>query len=421
MQPLITTDQWPYLPTLFRLGLALIAGVFVGLERERRKKAGLRTFAFASLIGCLGGLLGDAYALLGLGFLCLIAFLLNWRQLRRNQSLEMTTSAALLVTGFAGILFGKGHTFTPVAVTVITTALLAWKQPLSGFVLGLQEKELSSAILLAILSFVIYPVLPDHAIDPWGMVEPRSTWATVILIAALGFVNYILWKIYGKSGVEITAFLGGLVNSTVAVAELAARVRETGARLVHTAYRGVMLATAAMALRNAVLLGLLSVDVLKAAMLPIGLLLFSSGVLAWVPLKQNAPDGGEMGAIHLESPFSLKSALKFGVYFLILQIAGSLAQKFLGVYGFYAVSVAGGLFSSASAVASAAALNVHGAMPPAVAATGAVLASITSALVNLPLIARVAGQKSLTAALLKAILIVSILGIAGAVIQSLHH
>ncbi len=47
---------WPYLPTLVRLVLALALGLFVGLERERRgKEAGVRTFAFASLLGCLGG------------------------------------------------------------------------------------------------------------------------------------------------------------------------------------------------------------------------------------------------------------------------------------------------------------------------------------------------------------------------------
>jgi len=53
----------------------------------------------------------------------------------------------------------SGHTFTPVAVTIITAALLAWKQPLSGFAVGLSDLELRSAILLAILSFI----LPDSA------------------------------------------------------------------------------------------------------------------------------------------------------------------------------------------------------------------------------------------------------------------
>lgn len=56
-----------------------------------------------------------------------------------------------------GVFSGQGHTFTPVAVTIITAALLAWKQPLSGFAVGLSDLELRSAILLAILSFIIYP------------------------------------------------------------------------------------------------------------------------------------------------------------------------------------------------------------------------------------------------------------------------
>ena len=42
--------QWPYLLTLMRLGLAVGAGVFVGLEREHRGKTGARKFAFAALL-----------------------------------------------------------------------------------------------------------------------------------------------------------------------------------------------------------------------------------------------------------------------------------------------------------------------------------------------------------------------------------
>ena len=76
----------------------------------------------------------------------------------------------------------------------------------------------------------------------------------MILIAAIGFVNYILLTLYGGRGVELAGFLGGLVNSTVTVTELAARARETGGRLADVIYRGVLLSTAAMAVRNAVLL-----------------------------------------------------------------------------------------------------------------------------------------------------------------------
>ncbi len=42
--------------------------------------------------------------------------------------------------------------------------VLCW----AGFSLGLTETELRSAILLAILAFIVYPVLPEAPLDPWG-------------------------------------------------------------------------------------------------------------------------------------------------------------------------------------------------------------------------------------------------------------
>ncbi len=411
--------HWPYLQTLLRLGLAVGTGVFVGLEREHRGKAGARTFAFAGLLGCLGGLAGTPFALLALVLIGGLVGFMNWRQMALHQSLALTTSIALLIVAYAGVLCGEGHQFTPVAATVLTAALLAWKQPLTGFATGLTQAELRSAILLALLSCVVYPALPDYPLDPWGLVEPRSTWATVVLIAALGFVNYILWKIYGSRGTAITAFLGGLVNSTAAVAELASRVRQTDGAFANTAYRGVLLATGAMLLRNAVVLAFLSVAVLRGCALALGLMLVVCAALTWRRPRAPAGPAADVPALQLESPFSLSSALKFGGVFLGLEVAGTLGQRTLGTVGFYAVSVAGGLFSSASAVASAGQLAAHGALPVATAANGAVLAALTSALVNLPLIARVAGQPSLTASLRNALLQIVVIGLVGAALQSL--
>ena len=165
---------WPYLPTLMRLGLALVLGIFIGLERERRgKEAGVRTFGLSALLGCLGSLLGQGYAFMTLGLLGVLIVFINWQRMRTNETAELTTSIALLIAGFSGVLCGLGHTFTPVSVAIITAALLAWKEPLKGFSLGLKEEELRSAILLAILTFVIYPVLPYTPLDPWGPTEPR--------------------------------------------------------------------------------------------------------------------------------------------------------------------------------------------------------------------------------------------------------
>jgi uncharacterized membrane protein (DUF4010 family) len=426
--------SWPYLPTLARLSLALAIGLFIGIERERRhKEAGLRTFAFASVIGAVGGLLGESYALLALGLIAVLVVFLNIETIRTDEGAEITTSAALFVTAFIGILAGQGHTFTPTALGVATAALLAWKEPLAGFSRTLTESELRSAILLAILAFVAYPILPLGSIDPWGLVQPRPAWITVLLIAGLGFTNYVLLKLYGARGIELTGFLGGLVNSTVTVAELMQRARALGS-FGEAIYRGVIFATAAMLVRNAVILGLLAPAVLLNSIVPLVLMVIGAACALGLRAKRihedsqtetpaSPPDSADavdptlLSA--LQSPFSLTAALQFGGIFLALEIAGTLGQRLLGQLGFYAVSVIGGAVSSASAVASAANLATAATLTPQTAATGAVIASAMSALVNLPLVARLADDRALTHRIAWALGAIVILGAAGAAFQTL--
>jgi uncharacterized membrane protein (DUF4010 family) len=405
--------EWPYLQALQRLALALALGLFVGLERQRHgKEAGLRTFAFATLLGCLGGLLGVEFSLLSLALIGVLVVLLNIHAIVSGHPVELTTSAAMLVMGFVGVLCGHGHTFVPAAVGVLSAALLAWKQPLAGFSLGLTQAELRSAILLAILAFVIYPALPEGSIDPWGLLEVRTAWVTVILIAGIGFGNYVLLKVYARGAVELTGFLGGLVNSTVTVTALAARVREQHG-LVAAAYRGILLATAAMLIRNAVLLAILAPQAALSAVPALVCMLATSVCLLLAgrgPPSDYVPGAAGLG---LQSPFSLASALKFGVLFLALRVAGILAQRWFGYLGFYGVSVAGGLVSSASAVASAGSLAQQGVVSNTVAGTGAILASLMSTLVDLPLVARIAREHALTRRLGWALVLVAVMGLLG--------
>lgn len=415
------TAQWPHVLILSRLTLALALGLFVGLERQRRgKEAGVRAFAFTSLMGCLGGLLGDAYALTSLGLLGIPLFFLNWQRLRAHQTIELTTSVALLLTGFIGILCGKGHELTPVVVAIAAASLLTWKERITDFAVGLTDVELRSAILLAILTFIIYPLLPAEAVDPWGLIDARGSWTTIILIAGIGFVNYICWKLYGKRGIVFTGFLGGLVNSTVTATELANRVRESGPALMDVAYRGILLATAAMLIRNCVLLGLLAPPVLLAAAVPIVAMLITTGLFCLRRLHtENVADSPLDAELNLQSPFTLVAVFKYGLIFLALGVAGGLAQRFLGSAGFYAVSAGGGLVSSSSAVASAASLASHQKVAVMVAGNGAVLASVTSVLSSLPLIMRIARQPRLSRELGWAIICILLMGVVGVVLQTL--
>ena len=382
--------DWPYAQSLMRLALGLVLGLLIGLERERRgKEAGVRTFGFIGLMGAIGGALGAAYGLAALALTGLLALLLNVSSLKANQGTELTTSAAMMVTALAGILCGQGHTLPPAAVMVIATALLAWKERLTDFSMGVSESEIRSALLLAILAIVIYPALPTGTVGPGNLIEPRYAWVTVILIAGIGFFNYVLWKMYGTRGTELSGFFGGLINSNFTVIELVERVREVGAAYVGTAYRGIVLAVGAMIVRNAALLLILAPLALARAFSAFVLMLGVGGLLVALSQRRGRQsDAGAPAEIHLDMPFSLPQALKYGVIFMLLHALGALTQREFGDAGFYFVSIAGGLLSSASAVAAAAALAAQGSIAPATAGVGAVLASFTSVVFSLSFVLR---------------------------------
>jgi uncharacterized membrane protein (DUF4010 family) len=254
-------------------------------------------------------------------------------------------------------------------------------------------------------------------VDAWGLIVPRDAWLTVLLIAGIGFANYILWKLFGTRGIEFAGFLGGLVNSTVTVTELSSRVAVVGAGLIGIAYRGILFSTAAMALRNALVLGLLEPRALLIAGASLGSMLVLSGALGLLAPRVVASPS-ETPPLDLKSPFSLLSALKFGLVFLCLQVLGTVAQGLLGHFGFYAVSFLGGLVSSASAVAAGAALAVGGKISPADGGIGAVLASLASAGVNIVLVARLSKTPQLTRRVTFATAAVMLIGLSGAILTA---
>ena len=285
--------------------------------------------------------------------------------------------------------------------------------------MGMQESEVRSALLLAILAIVIYPALPEGAVGPWKLIEPRAAWVTVILIAGIGFFNYVLWKLYGTRGTELSGFFGGLVNSNFTVIELSNRVREMGPIFAGTAYRGVLLATAAMIARNGTLLALLAPAALLGAAMPLALMLAASALLVTWSLHLRRRQGAEAAPdLHMAMPFSLPQALKYGAIFLALHILGALTQRQFGDAGFYVVSVVGGLLSSASAVAAAATLAEQGGITPTTAGVGAILASFTSMAFSLSFVLRM-GDAALIRRLFLAIGAIAACGVLGLLIGHL--
>lgn len=388
-------QSFPQSDIVLKLVLAFGVGLLVGLEREfAAKDVGLRTFSLISVFGLLTNLIGLPVAAVGLLATLVLTMFMNTRAILANRSLEITTSAALMVTFCIGGMVANGHVFSPVATAILMTLLLSWKTELSAFAHGLKLYEIRSAVLLGLLTFVIYPLLPNHTIDPWDLFNPKEVWITILILASLSFVNYVLMKVYSTKGLYYSALLGGAVNSSATVAEISVAVK-TSTGVLPSALPILLLTTIAMFIRNLVLLGGLEPEAIPIALVPLLGMSSAAAFIIWRAQRMGVQGVTPSLPLQVSSPVSFLRVAKFALVFIALQIGGTLAQRFLGAAGVLTVSVIGGFVSSASTTASAANLAAHGKITATVAGLAAVLASVASALVNLPLVRQITRDATL--------------------------
>lgn len=179
-------------PIALKMAVAICIGMLIGMERKwSHKEAGIRTFSIICLPGMLSAVIGNNMILGSMIGVFLLIIATNTRSLMTSKTLEITTSAALIVNYILGVLVGLGHVFTLVAGAILMTMLLALKSELNRFAGGLQLSETRSAILLGLIGFVIYPIMPDRYVDRRELFNPSDAWVSIIAIAGIGFVNYV--------------------------------------------------------------------------------------------------------------------------------------------------------------------------------------------------------------------------------------
>ena len=283
--------------------------------------------------------------------------------------------------------------FAPIAAAIVITGLLSLKQQFRRMTGGVNPKEIQSAVLLGLIAFVIYPALPARFIDKWHLFNPRQAWITVVVVASIGFVNYVLLRIYSQRGLLYAAILGGLVNSTATAAELAQWVVQPGNDPIRLASVVTLLTTIAMCVHNLAILAIFSVPSALQAGPSLAVMILLGAFFIWRARRQAEEEPVEL---ELDSPLSLSKVLRFGAVFVAIQVAGTLAERHLGDAGFLLVSIIGGLVSSASSAAAAAHLAASGQLSPELAGVGIVLASMASAMSSLPLVQRVVKRREVT-------------------------
>ncbi len=369
--------------------IAIALGALIGLEREYaqyKKKghdyAGIRTFPLIALFGALCAYFADLYSVWMLfagifltGILIIIAYFTINKQIKHYVG--ATTEIAGFLTFLIGALSYYGELVLAAVLAVVITVILYARSFLHNFTKKIKPEELRDTLKFAVVAFVILPFLPNQSYGPHGIFNPFVIWLMVVFISGISFVGYILMKWLGERGLTISALLGGLVSSTAVTTSFA--TRSVKQKTVFKALAlGVILANSIMFARILVVTFVINQAVFWQVLFPIFFLLIVSLIGSFFVWKKSAKIKGK---IDLGSPFTLKPALKFGIFFAVILALVKLAEVYLSTKGVYVVSLISG-FADVDAITVSLSQLAKSSLPLLTARNGILIAALTNVAVK---------------------------------------
>jgi uncharacterized membrane protein (DUF4010 family) len=329
-------------PEAVRILLVLFLSFLIGLEREEHKAAGtgyafggVRTFPLIGLIGySLAAISSTQMLPVTVGFLVVACFLLlsYWHKLTQTTVAGVTTEMSGLTTFLVGALVCYGHLWIATSLGVASLLLLDLKTALENLAARVPSAEILTFAKFLVLSGVILPVLPNQEFGSFH-INPFKTWLVVVAISAISYASYVLQKLTaGQGGIVLAALLGGAYSSTVTTVVLARRGKTE--HRTHLFSGCILMASAMMYLRLAILLALFNRQLMAVLLVPFLVLAVLAAAAGW--LWSRRTDKGAEAIQQQEqprNPLDLGTALLFALLFLVMLVATQLAVTYLGRAG----------------------------------------------------------------------------------------
>ena len=392
---------------LQHLAVATAIGLLVGVERGWRERksgpgmrtAGIRTF---TLIGLLGGIFGAiaktledptaAAIVISVGVLAFTAVFASYRmrELEREKAYGATTVVAAMATFALGIFTIFGDEIVAAAAGVAMVGVLAAREDMHGWLARMTWPELRAAIVLAAMTFIALPIIPDESYGPFGGINFRQVWLLAIVLAGVSFIGYVAMKYFGAGkGVLLSAAAGGLVSST-AVNVTSARRAAKGEADPRLLAASTTLATGVSFLRSIVLVAVLNATVAIYAGIPLLVgALASLAVAFWLARDKIGPRS--KSGLQLRNPFSLREVLVFAVIIAVIKFASGGATEYFGSAGALAAAFIAGI-ADTDAIAYSMAQLGRETLDPAIAGIAIVVANASNSLFKVVFGSAIAGR-----------------------------
>lgn len=383
-----------YILILQQLGIALILGTLVGLEREKKYQmfnyhgfGGVRTFALVGLLGALTYILGKEvfllFPLITGGFLFLIISAYMVVALKHDRT-GLTSEIGAILVYLIGVLCAMDKYLIAMILAVSVMTVLHFKDNLHSWAKHLRNEEILSTIEFMIIAFVVLPLLPNENFGPYGFFNPYVVWLMVVFISGISFVSYIAMKVLGeKRGITLTGFLAGLISSTALTLSFSAQSKKNKG-VIYPYVIAIVVASSAMFFRIlfevAILNRALLAD-LYYPMITMGVIGILSVCFIFFRSRKFDSKSVERNKWEVKSPFSLIPALKFGLVFAFVLFLSRFAIDIMGNRGLYLTSFVSGLVDVDAITVSMANLAKSGVSNFA-AVTAITIAAITNTLIK---------------------------------------
>ncbi|QHI36587.1 hypothetical protein IMCC3317_19500 [Kordia antarctica] len=337
----------------FILGILISSGIglILGLEREYDKLkdeqgfAGIRTFPIVAIVGFILGNLSVLYTpwlviIIAAAFLLFLA-LSHLSIVQKHTMTGITTNLALFATLILGVMVSNHLHKEAVATAVIIVTLLSLKTTFRSFIQNITSEELFAFIKFSIIALLILPFLPNKDYGSEGLLNPFEIGSIVVIVSFLNFIGYFLVKYVGsKRGILLTAILGGLISSTAVAWIYASRSKESP-ELSKQYAAGIVIASAIMFPRLAVLAYIFNNSLLQYLALPFGLLTLICLISALILIKKDSDR--PKTDIKLGNPLNIWNAIGFGGIYVVILFAVFYGNKFFGESGLYYSAIIAGL------------------------------------------------------------------------------
>ncbi|MBT3240016.1 MAG: MgtC/SapB family protein [Chloroflexi bacterium] len=394
-----------------RLGVSMAIGFLIGLQREhayggegRNIIAGERTFSLIALGGFLATMLADQMGSpwILVSVMIVIGMLItagHFAKVSQSERSGITTEIAIVIATMIGALSYLNYLTLAAAIGIATTVMLSLKIQTDRFVEAITNADIAAALQLAVISVIVLPILPNQSFlpPPFDILNPFSIWLMVVFISAISFLGYVLIKAVGSSrGIGLTGLLGGIVSSTAVTMSFAGRSNQNPQQSKRIG-QAVMLAWMVMFARVLVEVGVLNLELLKLVWLPI-LVIAGVGVLysAYLYFSDRTEDFAD---VKFGNPFSLSTALKFGLVYAIVLLISNAAQFYWGDTGVLISSVLSGSVNMTAITLSLAQLSSTGGIDLTLAGQGLIFATLANTLVKASIVL-ISGSQNLKKAII---------------------